>query len=156
MKKVSTLLISGALALGLTSCANYPYGYNGNTVVGGVAGGVAGGFIGNAIGGGTGTVIGAIGGTLLGAFIGSQVGYGWDRQSFMYANDAGQRAFCTGRTVRWGNCACRGKIVPYRKFCCNGMICRRFKVVTWVNGCKRVCYGVACKTPCGQWVVRRY
>lgn len=150
MKKVSTMIIAGALALGMSGCASYQQG---GTVVGGVTGGVIGSQIG---GGGPGTVVAVIGGTLLGAFIGNQIGYSIDMQSQGYANNAAQEAFDSGRTVRWNAGCCHGKIVPFRTFCCNnGMICRRFKAVFWGPCGKRCVYGVACKNCCGRWVIHR-
>lgn len=155
MKKIMTVLISGALVAGLGGCAQPGQpgitGQQGGTVIGAVAGGI----IGSQFGAGAGQVAATIGGTLLGGFIGNRVGAYFDQQSQIAANQAAQSAMQTGSVQTWHTAHSSGRVVPRKAYrTARGHVCRPFTTTVTMQGRTQVVHGTACKNSRGQWVAR--
>lgn len=156
MKKITSILIAGALITSLTGCAQpgQPGGITnaqGGTVIGAVLGGLAGTQIGH----GQGTTVAIIGGTLLGGFLGNRLGNALDQQSQIAADQAEQLALERNRAESWQTSQASGVIRPHRTYVKHHRVCRSFTTIVSMESNQQVVHGVACKDNNGIWKIQR-
>ncbi len=149
-----TIIIPTLLALALAGCASNA-GPKENT---GTAGGaIAGALIGSAIGGGPGERLGAaLAGAAIGGLIGNRIGASLDEQDRRLAYEAQMRALeqgPAGAPVEWRNpqSGRYGDIVPGAVYQRQGMRCRPYTQVIYIDGQPQTERGTACRNPDGTW-----
>jgi surface antigen len=151
MNKISLLLVTGLLALGLVGCQTPPDKQQTGTVVGGVLGGV----LGSNIGGGKGRTAAIIAGTLVGAVIGGEVGKYMDKTDQMNAQHALEHN-PTNQVASWHN-PDTGRdvsVTPTRTYQnTTGQNCREYTTAVTVDGQKQTAYGTACRQSDGSWKI---
>ena len=165
MKHTKLIALATLTVLGLSACANDPYG---NQTTGGginkqtmgtVIGAGTGAVLGSNIGKGKGNIAAIAVGTLLGAALGNSVGQSLDRADMQYYNQTSQRALETapsGQVVEWRNpdSGNYGTVTPtnvYRSD--NGQYCREYTQTVNVGGRSEKAFGRACRQSDGSWQI---
>jgi surface antigen len=154
MKKITTLVISGVLALGLAGCASDNGGIT-KQQIGTVAGGVAGGILGATVFHGNGQVPGAIGGAIVGAMLGSAVGSSMDKQDQINAQQAMINT-PVGQEASWSNqnTGATYTVKPVSNFTSSGRDCRRALTTVILDGKTKKAYTTICRNQDGDWQVQ--
>ena len=165
MKHTKLIALATLTVLGLSACANDPYG---NQTTGGginkqtmgtVIGAGTGAVLGSNIGKGKGNIAAIAVGTLLGAALGNSVGQSLDRADMQYYNQTSQRALETapsGQTLPWSNpqSGNSGTITPSSYYqTSSGQYCREYTQTIEVGGRREQGYGTACRQQDGTWQV---
>lgn len=143
-----------AAALGVSSCAESPYGAK--QTVGTLTGAALGGLLGAQFGSGTGRLAATGAGVLIGGLVGSEVGRSMDETDRIRANRAvvDARSAPIGETIAWNNpeTGNYGAITPVRDGTSSaGSYCREFQQTITIGGRREQGVGVACRQPDGTW-----
>jgi surface antigen len=121
-----------------------------NTTLGAVGGAVVGGVAGAAVGGGAAVAVGIVGGALVGGLIGNSMDHSDYTQTTYALNNTTHH-----KSYYWYNrsTGTRYTVIPTSKsMAMYGYAhCRKFTVISNVNGNKHTSHGVACRNPNGSW-----
>ena len=145
MKKMTMVLMTGAIALGLGACTNQEMGTLG--------GGALGGALGSQIGGGTGKTVAIIGGTMLGAIVGGKIGKSMDDVDQMKANQALEKT-PTNQSTSWNNPdnGNRYTVTPTQTYTnTSGQPCRNYTTTAIIDNQRQEITGTACRDANGNW-----
>jgi len=148
MKKISAILLTGALSLSLAGCST-------NQDSGTLIGGVAGGLLGSQFGGGGGRIAATIIGAGAGAFIGNRIGHSMDETDKLKAQQA-LNDNKVGQSTSWKN-PDNGNtytVVPTKTYQTpSKQYCREFTQTATIADKTQQLYGTACRQPDGTWKV---
>lgn len=148
MKKISTVMLTSLVSLGLVGCSSIS-----NQDIGAGTGAVLGGIAGSTVGKGHGKTAATIAGAVVGGALGGAVGKSMDDVDRLKMNQA-LEANRTNQTATWTNPdnSTTYALTPTRTFTGpGGEPCRDFTTNAKVNGQNQTLYGTACRDSSGKW-----